>query len=283
MLVMAMVAVSCGRMQPNVNGSENDGLGTGGEPLTAQGTVENGLPYDGCSYPVTIAGVEYAPSAETKSIAAAFATIGKRSGTVTYRLPAGQTAEVECGWGSVRTLPEIELVSITADELTATGTVENGLPYDGCSYPVTIAGVKYAPTAATRAIAAAFATTIGKRSGTFTYRLPAGQTADVECGWGSTQTLPAIELISIAANTLTARVEIENSLPADGCSYPVKLDGIRYAPSPGSQARVQAFASSYGAHEAIITYVLTGGTATVTCGWGSQQDLPEIDVITIDW
>lgn len=247
---------------------------------TAPGSIENGLPYDGCSFPITIDGVEYAPSASSKALVEAFATkLGVTRANVTFRLTGG-TASVPCG-RTPRTLPEIEVLALTAvtDVLSASASVENGLPYDGCSYPITIDKTEYAPSASSRALVQAIASRkIGQTKVTLTYRL-SGATGEVECGWGSTQTLPEIEVLSIALST--ADVVIFNQLPADGCSFPVELNGTRYAPSPGSRARVERFASRDGANPATIDYELTGGVSTVTCGWGATLQLPEIDVVEI--
>ncbi len=90
-----------------------------------------------------------------------------------------------------------------------------------------------------------------------TFRLP-GTMATVECGWGSTQ-----------------------ELPFDGCSYPIELNGVRYAPSAASAGIVESFATRVGANEATIDYELTGASGTVKCGRAGTQSLPEIDVVAI--
>lgn len=58
---------------------------------TALASIENGLPYDGCSFPVTIDGTEYAPSASSKALVEAFASkAGVTRANVTYRLTVGR-------------------------------------------------------------------------------------------------------------------------------------------------------------------------------------------------
>jgi hypothetical protein len=80
---------------------------------TASATVENGLAYDGCSFPITIGPVMYAPSAASKGRVEALVTdFGKLNVSLTYRV-TGQQTQVTCGWNSTQTLPEIEVVSIT--------------------------------------------------------------------------------------------------------------------------------------------------------------------------
>lgn len=172
-------------------------------------------------------------------------------------------------------------LTATNDVLSATASVENGLPYDGCSYPITIDQTQYAPSASSRALVQAIASRkIGHTRVTLTYRL-LNSLGSVECGWGATQTLPELEVLSLALAVSTADVVIRNELPADGCSYPVELNGTRYAPSPSSRARVEQFATKFGENPATIDYELTGNVATVTCGWGATQQLPEIDVVAI--
>ena len=70
-------------------------------------TITNQLPVDGCSYTVTIHGVDYAPDAA--SIAAISDRVtagGSLRVLIDYRL-TGNTGQVECGFGTSRTLPEI--------------------------------------------------------------------------------------------------------------------------------------------------------------------------------
>jgi FlaG/FlaF family flagellin (archaellin) len=82
--------------------------------MTTTATVENGLAYDGCSFPITIGNVQYAPSAATKARVETLmqADFGKKHISLTYRV-TGLQAEVTCGWNSTRALPEIEVLSGT--------------------------------------------------------------------------------------------------------------------------------------------------------------------------
>jgi hypothetical protein len=165
---------------------------------------------------------------------------------------------------------------------TSSGSIENGLSYDGCSYPVTVAGVAYAPSPSSITLIAALAPARGHTPVTLEYRLTGG-TAQVACGF-SHQTLPEIELVSVVTSRdtpLSGDATIENGLPSDGCSYPVTVAGVTYAPSPSSVALITALAPASGHTPVTLEYRLTGGTAQVECGWGSHQTLPEIDVIAV--
>jgi hypothetical protein len=73
-----------------------------------------------------------------------------------------------------------------------------------------------------------------------------------------------------------ATATISNQLPADGCSYPVTIDGTDYAPNDGSSEVVHDLVPPGRTVTARISYRLTGGTATVTCGFGRTVELPEI-------
>jgi hypothetical protein len=75
----------------------------------ASATIENGLPYDGCSFPVEIDGVTYAPDAQSVDALRDTVAIGKTTVDVDYRL-TGRTGRVECGWNTHQDLPEIEVV-----------------------------------------------------------------------------------------------------------------------------------------------------------------------------
>lgn len=74
----------------------------------------------------------------------------------------------------------------------------------------------------------------------------------------------------------TATATISNMLPVDGCSYPVSLGGIDYAPDAASLAAVRDLVPAGGTLRVVIAYRITGGTAQVECGFGTSQDLPRI-------
>ncbi len=85
-------------------GGQQEGPGDRG---TAIATISNGLPVDGCSFPVTIDNVEYAP--DRQSIAAISDQVpagGQLRVRIKYRL-TGRKGRVECGFGTSRQLPEI--------------------------------------------------------------------------------------------------------------------------------------------------------------------------------
>ena len=70
-------------------------------------TITNGLPVDGCSYPVTIGDTDYAPdSASLDDIQDLVPAGGSIRAVIRYRL-TGRVGIVECGFGTSRELPEI--------------------------------------------------------------------------------------------------------------------------------------------------------------------------------
>src|ERR1044071_8197365 len=72
----------------------------------------------------------------------------------------------------------------------------------------------------------------------------------------------------LATSSEKAIATIANLLPADGCSYPVTINGTDYAPNDGSMDVVHDLVPAGQTITARISYRLTGGTATVTCGFG---------------
>jgi hypothetical protein len=252
--------------------------------LTSVGTVGNGLLRDGCSYPITIGSSTYAASASTRALVESVAS--KRSGetkvSITYRV-TGQVASVECGFGTKQQWPEIEVVAVTPinEVLSDVASIENGLAYDGCSYPISIAMTTYAPSASSKAQVESIASRkFGETKVQMTYRLT-GAMEWVKCGEGSRLQYPEIEVLTLTALASTANVIIHHGLPFDGCSYPVELQSVRYAPSVASSGIVESFATRVGENKASIDYELTGATGTVACGRGTMQSLPEISVIAI--
>lgn len=189
-----------------------------------------------------------------------------------------------CGFEPLKGEPiayPVELARSGSQALTAVVDVENGLPYDGCSYPISISGVRHAASPATKQLVSNFATRIGTTKATITYRLTGGTTT-VECGWGSQQILPEIEVLSIVAVVSSGLATITNGLPYDGCSYPVEVNGVRYAPTAASKGLVETYASQRtGTMSVTVDYLLPGTMGQVECGWGGKELLPEIDVKAI--
>lgn len=250
--------------------------------LSGVASIENGLPYDGCSYPITINGTQYAASPATRSLVESIATrSGVTRATISYRVTGG-TSTISCEIGT-RAFPEIEVLALTPinDVLSAAASIENGLAYDGCSYPISVGMTTYAPSASSKALVESIASKkFGETKVQMTYRVT-GAMASVECGWGSTTQYPEIEVLTLTILATTANVIIHNDVPFDGCSYAVELNGVRYAPSVASAGIVESFATRVGVNEATIDYELTGATGTVKCGWGATQSLPEINVLAI--
>jgi hypothetical protein len=79
-----------------------------------------------------------------------------------------------------------------------------------------------------------------------------------------------------AAIASSATATISNLLPADGCSYPVTIGDVDYAPDAASLAAVRDRVPAGTAITVRIDYRLTGRTAHVECGFGNTLELPEI-------
>jgi hypothetical protein len=76
--------------------------------MRATATIENHLAVDGCSYPITIAGVEYAPDrASLDAVIEHVSTSGEVMVEVEYRV-TGNVGHVNCELGAVER-PEIEV------------------------------------------------------------------------------------------------------------------------------------------------------------------------------
>jgi hypothetical protein len=78
-----------------------------------------------------------------------------------------------------------------------------------------------------------------------------------------------------ATDGAKATATIANLLPANGCSYPVTINGRDYAPNDGSLDVIHDLVPPGQAITARISYRLTGHTATVRCGFG-RAEVPEI-------
>jgi hypothetical protein len=69
---------------------------------------------------------------------------------------------------------------------------------------------------------------------------------------------------------------ITNQLPVDGCSYPVTIGGIDYAPDAASITAISDRVTAGGSLRVLIDYRLTGNTGQVECGFGTSRTLPEV-------
>jgi len=76
--------------------------------------------------------------------------------------------------------------------------------------------------------------------------------------------------------TGTTTATIENTLPADGCTFVVHIQDTAYAPDAATLAAVRARNFHYGMTTVEVDYQLTGRTGRVECGFGSHRDLPEV-------
>lgn len=75
-----------------------------------------------------------------------------------------------------------------------------------------------------------------------------------------------------------ATATIEDRLPVDGCSFPVTIDEVRYAPDEASLDLVHELLGAQGAVTVEIRYRVTGRTGHVTCE-RNQVELPEIAIL----
>jgi hypothetical protein len=73
-----------------------------------------------------------------------------------------------------------------------------------------------------------------------------------------------------------ATATIANMLPVDGCSYPVTIGDVDYAPDPESLSAIRDRVPGGGTLTVRINYRQTGATGQVQCGFGGTRDLPEI-------
>jgi hypothetical protein len=76
----------------------------------------------------------------------------------------------------------------------------------------------------------------------------------------------------------TATATIANMLPVDGCSYPVTINGVEYAPDVASLEDIRDLVPGGSTITAQIQYRLTGETGVVECGFGTSRELPEISL-----
>lgn len=79
-----------------------------------------------------------------------------------------------------------------------------------------------------------------------------------------------------SAPRAVAVATITNQLPVDGCSYPVTIRGVDYAPDAASIAAISDRVVAGGSLQVLIVYHLTGNTGQVECGFGTSRTLPEI-------
>ncbi len=121
-LLSVVLACGCGgattEMAPRDGGPCSGSLTRGtecGGTFHALATIENGLPYDACSFVVEVGPDRYAPDSASAALVREFThgAIGSTKANIEYRL-TGAAGQVECGWGSVQQLPEIAIRAISA-------------------------------------------------------------------------------------------------------------------------------------------------------------------------
>jgi hypothetical protein len=80
------------------------------------------------------------------------------------------------------------------------------------------------------------------------------------------------------ASSGKATATIANLLPVDGCSFPITIDGVEYAPNDASLEVIRDVVPAGSTITARISYRLTGDTGQVECGFGATLQVPEISV-----
>ena len=181
-------------------------------------------------------------------------------------------------------------VSLGADSwINATATfLPNKLPVDGCDHTVVIGKNEFAldSTSYSKISAVFDKLPLNKPIRQSIVYSPTGNTMTVQCGRGMNKQLPEIKLISVMPKYLFMYATLQpDQLPADGCQHTVTVGSRNYALDASSYNAVQnAFTSAVNPWNPLrkrISYRVTGKTWSVTCGWGTSQVLPQINIRAI--
>ena len=70
--------------------------------------------------------------------------------------------------------------------------------------------------------------------------------------------------------TGTTTATIENTLPADGCTFVVHINDAEYAPDAATTAVLRERPLGYGMTAVEVEYKLTGHTGSVACGFNTR-------------
>lgn len=97
-------------------------------------------------------------------------------------------------------------------------------------------------------------------------------------GWADAQDPQDSSAPQEVTPSAKATATIANQLPADGCSFPVTIDGVDYAPNDASLEVLRDLVPGGGMITARVSYRLTGNTGQVECGFGTTVQVPEISV-----
>lgn len=103
-------------------------------------------------------------------------------------------------------------------------------------------------------------------------------TAILLAGSASPQAAPDSSVPREAFPSAKATATIANMLPVDGCSFPVTVDGVNYAPNDASLEVIRDIVPAGSTVTARISYRLTGDTGQIECGFGTTLQVPEISV-----
>lgn len=87
---------------------------------------------------------------------------------------------------------------------------------------------------------------------------------------------PQASSLTQGTTTQSAVATISNMLPVDGCSYPVTIDGVDYAPDEESMIPLRDKVQPGQSITVAVNYDLTGENGTVECGFGNTWELPQI-------
>ena len=97
-------------------------------------------------------------------------------------------------------------------------------------------------------------------------------------GWASSQDPQDSPAPREVTSSDKATATIANLLPVDGCSFPVTIDGVDYAPNDASLEVIRDLVPGGSTITARISYRLTGNAGQVECGFGATLQVPEISV-----
>lgn len=175
-------------------------------------------------------------------------------------------------------------------EIATSATIyPNTLSSNWCQHSVIIEGEEYALNSTSYAlIANAYSknTTIDRSIRQKIVYTPTGVNGTVVCSGWITRILPEINIVTFFPKyRITYANLLPNKLPSDGCDYSVTFGDRNYALDTATHTMVgDEFDTVSNPNFNLrrrIKYRLTGRTGVVTCGWGSNIGLWEINIASI--
>jgi hypothetical protein len=97
-------------------------------------------------------------------------------------------------------------------------------------------------------------------------------------GWANSQDPQDSSATSEVTPSDVVIATIANQLPVDGCSFPVTIDGVTYAPNDASLEVIRDLVPGGSTITARVSYRLTGATGQIRCGFGTTLEAPLISV-----